>query len=134
MKNILFVASEGVPFIKTGGLADVVGSLPKCIDKEYFDIRVILPKYTCMKQEMKDRLTYKTHFYMDFHWKEEYVGIMEAEADLPPEERTLHEPLDIMNIFEIFELNQIAAAVMKLSGVIGGQGKDVTAVKELKNS
>ncbi len=81
MKKILFVASEGVPFIKTGGLADVVGSLPKCIDKAYFDIRVILPKYTCMKQEMKDRLTYKTHFYMDFHWKEEYVGIMEAEAD-----------------------------------------------------
>ena len=35
MKNILFVASEGVPFIKTGGLADVVGSLPKCIDKRY---------------------------------------------------------------------------------------------------
>lgn len=73
MKKILFVASEGVPFIKTGGLADVVGSLPKCIDKKYFDVRVILPKYTCMKQEMKDKLTYKTHFYMDFHWKEEYV-------------------------------------------------------------
>lgn len=81
MKKILFVASEGVPFIKTGGLADVVGSLPKCIDKEYFDVRVILPKYTCMKQEMKDKLAYKTHFYMDFHWKEEYVGILEAEVD-----------------------------------------------------
>lgn len=81
MKKILFVASEGVPFIKTGGLADVVGSLPKCIDKQYFDVRVILPKYTCMKQEMKDKLTYKTHFYMDFHWKEEYVGILEAEVD-----------------------------------------------------
>ena len=81
MKKILFVASEGVPFIKTGGLADVVGSLPKCIDKKYFDVRVILPKYTCMKQEMKDKLTYKTHFYMDFHWKEEYVGILEAEVD-----------------------------------------------------
>ena len=81
MKNILFVASEGVPFIKTGGLADVIGSLPKCIDREYFDIRVILPKYTCMKQEMKDKLTYKTHFYMDFHWKEEYVGILEAEVE-----------------------------------------------------
>ncbi len=81
MKNILFVASEGVPFIKTGGLADVIGSLPKCIDREYFDVRVILPKYTCMKQEMKDQLTYRTHFYMDFHWKEEYVGIMEAEAE-----------------------------------------------------
>ncbi len=81
MKNILFVASEGVPFIKTGGLADVVGSLPKCIDKRYFDVRVILPKYTCMRQEMKDKLTYITHFYMDFHWKSEYVGILYAEVD-----------------------------------------------------
>ena len=44
MKNILFVASEGVPFIKTGGLADVVGSLPKEIDKNYYDVRVFLPK------------------------------------------------------------------------------------------
>lgn len=81
MKKILFVASEGVPFIKTGGLADVVGSLPKCIDKQYFDVRVILPKYTCMKQEMKDKLSYVNHFYMDFHWKNEYVGILYAEVD-----------------------------------------------------
>ena len=44
MKKVLFVASEGVPFIKTGGLADVVGSLPKYLDKEEFDVRVILPK------------------------------------------------------------------------------------------
>ena len=81
MKNILFAASEGVPFIKTGGLADVVGSLPKEIDKRYFDVRVILPKYTCMTQQMKDLMGYKTHFYMDFHWKEEYVGIFEANVD-----------------------------------------------------
>ena len=51
MKRILFATSEAVPFIKTGGLADVAGSLPKCFDKRYFDIRVILPKYACMKQE-----------------------------------------------------------------------------------
>ena len=81
MKKILFVASEGVPFIKTGGLADVVGSLPKCIDKEYFDVRVIIPKYACMKQEMQDKLQYITHFYMDFNWKNEYVGIFEAQVD-----------------------------------------------------
>ncbi len=81
MKNVLFVASEGVPFIKTGGLADVVGSLPKCFDKKYFDVRVMLPKYTCITQKMKDLMQYKTHFYMDFHWKNEYVGILEAEYE-----------------------------------------------------
>ena len=81
MKKILFVASEGVPFIKTGGLADVVGSLPKCIDKEYYDVRVLIPKYTYMKQEWKDKLVYKNHFYMDFHWRNVYVGILEAQVD-----------------------------------------------------
>ena len=43
MKNVLFVASECVPFVKTGGLADVVGSLPKCFNKDEFDVRVIIP-------------------------------------------------------------------------------------------
>ena len=50
MKKVLYVASEAVPFIKTGGLADVVGSLPKCFPKEYFDVRVVIPKYACMKK------------------------------------------------------------------------------------
>lgn len=81
MKKILFVASEGVPFIKTGGLADVVGSLPKYIDREYYDVRVVLPRYTCMKQELRDQLQYITHFYMDFNWKNEYVGILGAVVD-----------------------------------------------------
>ena len=45
MKKVLFVASECVPFIKTGGLADVVGSLPKYFDKNEFDVRVMIPKY-----------------------------------------------------------------------------------------
>ena len=58
MKRILFATSEAVPFIKTGGLADVAGSLPKCFDKRYFDIRVILPKYACMKQEWKDKMDF----------------------------------------------------------------------------
>ncbi len=81
MKKILFAASEGVPFIKTGGLADVVGSLPKCIDNRYFDVRVILPKYTCMKQEFKDMLTFEQNFYMDFHWRNVYVGILTAKYE-----------------------------------------------------
>ena len=77
MKNILFATSEAVPFIKTGGLADVAGSLPKYFDKRYFDIRVILPKYACMKQEWKDKMNYITHFYMDLGYKNCYVGIMQ---------------------------------------------------------
>ena len=81
MKNILFVASESTPFIKTGGLADVVGSLPKNLDKEYFDCRVILPYYSCMAQKWKDMLTYKTSFYMDFNWRSCYVGIFECVYD-----------------------------------------------------
>ena len=81
MKKILFAASEGVPFIKTGGLADVVGSLPKCIDKQYFDVRVIIPRYVCMKQEWKDKMQYVRHFYMDFDWKNVYVGLLEAEVE-----------------------------------------------------
>ena len=81
MKNILFVASEAVPFIKTGGLADVVGSLPKYFDKRYFDCRVILPKYMCMSDKVKSMMRYRAHFYMDFNWKNVYVGILEAEVD-----------------------------------------------------
>ena len=81
VKKILFAASQGVPFIKTGGLADVVGSLPKSIDRQYYDVRVILPKYGCMMQEMKDKMQYVTHFYMDYNWKNVYVGVLEAEED-----------------------------------------------------
>lgn len=58
--------------------------------------------------------------------------IMEAEADLPPAERSLLEPLDIVNIFDMTELQQIAVKVMELSGAMGGKG--VTVVNELKNS
>ena len=78
MKKILFVASECVPFIKTGGLADVVGSLPQCIDENYYDVRVIVPRYLCMKQQYQDLLKYKLHFYLDFHWKSVYVGVLET--------------------------------------------------------
>ncbi len=81
MKKILFATSEAVPFIKTGGLADVAGALPKCFDKKYFDVRVILPKYGCMAQKWKDQMQYVTHFYMDIGSRNCYVGIMQMEYE-----------------------------------------------------
>ena len=48
MKKILFAASEGNPFIKTGGLADVVGALPKYLDKSEYEVRIIMPLYQCI--------------------------------------------------------------------------------------
>ena len=81
MKKILFVASESVPFIKTGGLADVVGSLPKNFNKDEYDCRVIIPKYQCMNENFKNQLQYVTHFYMDLAWRSQYVGILKMEYD-----------------------------------------------------
>ena len=65
MKNILFVASECVPFIKTGGLADVVGALPKALDREQFDVRVIIPNYMAIPERYRNDFEYVSHFYMD---------------------------------------------------------------------
>ena len=81
MKNILFVASECVPFIKTGGLADVVGSLPKYFTKEYFDVRVVIPKYAGIKEQFRNQMQYVTNFYMDLNWRQQYVGIFEMEYE-----------------------------------------------------
>ena len=57
MKKVLFAASECVPFIKTGGLADVVGSLPKYFNKDEFDVRVMIPKYTAIPEEKSDAVS-----------------------------------------------------------------------------
>lgn len=81
MKRILFVASECVPFIKTGGLADVVGSLPKYFNKEEFDVRVMVPKYCAIPDTYKQQMQYKTHFYLNLAWRSQYVGVLEMELD-----------------------------------------------------
>lgn len=78
-KNVLFVSSEAVPFIKTGGLADVAGSLPKYFDKERYDVRVMLPKYLCIPEKWRNQMKYVTHFYMDLAWRSQYVGVLEME-------------------------------------------------------
>lgn len=75
MKRILYVAAECVPFIKTGGLADVVGTLPKTFPKEEADVRVVIPNYACIKPEWKAKMKDVTSFIMDLSWRNQYVGI-----------------------------------------------------------
>ena len=83
MKKILFAASECVPFVKTGGLADVAGTLPKTFDKSKYEAAVILPYYTCIPQEYRNSFQYIHHFYMDFGKRKGnfHVGIMKYEID-----------------------------------------------------
>ena len=83
MKKILFAASECVPFIKTGGLADVCGALPKEFDKEYWDVRVVIPNYTCIPEKFRNEFQYVTHFYMSCgeYIQNKYVGVLQYKMD-----------------------------------------------------
>ena len=79
--KILFAASECVPFVKTGGLADVVGALPKEIRKNGADIRVILPLYRTISEEWRSKMEFVTSFYVDLGWRHQYVGLFKLELD-----------------------------------------------------
>ena len=73
--KILYTASEALPYIASGGLADVAGSLPAAINAEGHDCRVVIPYYGSIKQELKDRLTYVTNFTVPVAWRNQYCGV-----------------------------------------------------------
>ena len=58
--KVLFATSEAAPFVKTGGLGDVAGSLPAALNEKGVDARVILPLYNCIPQEYKDKMNILT--------------------------------------------------------------------------
>ena len=79
MKKVLFVSSEAIPYIKTGGLADVVGSLPRYIDKNEYDVRVFIPKYACMDAQFLSEFEFVCHFYVNLNWRKQYAGIFKSQ-------------------------------------------------------
>ena len=79
--KVLFVASEAVPFIKTGGLADVAGSLPKSLKAEGVDIRVILPKYGSIKEEWTSKMSHVGNITVPVSWRDKYAGVDMIEHD-----------------------------------------------------
>ncbi len=79
--NILYAASEATPFIASGGLADVAGSLPAAINEEGHDCRVVIPMYGSIKSELKEEMTFLTNFTVDVAWRKQYCGVYTAEAN-----------------------------------------------------
>lgn len=81
MVKVLFVASEAHPFIKTGGLGDVMGALPQELKKIGVDARVIIPKHKNIKQEFKEKLSFVKWFMVPVGWRREYCGVYKYEHE-----------------------------------------------------
>lgn len=75
--KVLFVASEAHPFIKTGGLGDVMGALPQSLIKIGVDVRVVIPKYKNIKDELKQKLQFVKWFTVPVGWRNQYCGIFQ---------------------------------------------------------
>lgn len=79
--KVLFAASEAYPFAMSGGLADVAGALPKALRKRFVGCRVVLPMYSTIAQELKDKMTFITSITVPVAWRRQYCGIFEAHVD-----------------------------------------------------
>ncbi|EIJ79360.1 glycogen synthase [Bacillus methanolicus PB1] len=79
--KVLFIVSECVPFVKSGGLADVAGSLPKELKKLGTDVRVILPKYGTISEKWKNYLRKIAEFRVQVGWRNQYCGIEQLILD-----------------------------------------------------
>ncbi|MBR4320460.1 MAG: glycogen synthase GlgA [Oscillospiraceae bacterium] len=76
--NILFAASEAVPFAASGGLADVIGSLPAAIRNKGHECRVVMPLYKSIRPELRAQMTFLTNITVDVSWRKQYCGIFTA--------------------------------------------------------
>ena len=78
-RSIAFIGSECYPFVKTGGLGDVMYALPRALVAQNCDVKVILPRYKCIPQKYQEKMVYRGAFHMDLcaDGRTYYVGIME---------------------------------------------------------
>ena len=79
--KVLFAASEAHPFIKTGGLGDVMGALPKSLINLDIDARVVIPKYKNIKDELKQKLQFIKWFTVSVGWRNQYCGVFQYDYD-----------------------------------------------------
>ncbi len=79
--NILFATFEAAPFVKTGGLGDVGGSLPGALNDAGCDCRVVLPKFATIPQQFTEKMEHVTDFYMYLGWRSQYCGVEKLEMD-----------------------------------------------------
>ena len=76
--KVLFASSEALPFMASGGLGDVAGSLPHALRKRLIGCRVVMPMYDTIRQELKDKMKFITHISVPVAWRRQYCGIFEA--------------------------------------------------------
>ena len=79
--KVLYVGGEANPFIKSGGLGDVLGSLPKTLVKDGVDARVVIPKYKKIKEELKDKVKFIKWFMVNVGWRRQYCGVFEYDHE-----------------------------------------------------
>ena len=79
--KILFAASESVPFVKTGGLADVVGALAPVLAREGHDVRVVIPMFSAIPREWTSKTTHVVDFEVQLGWRRQYCGVEALKKD-----------------------------------------------------
>ena len=79
--QILFASAECAPFVKTGGLGDVAGSLPAALVRAGAEVIVMVPKYATIKDEYKAQMEHFSDFYVSLGWRNEYCGLEKLEHD-----------------------------------------------------